>query len=162
MSGYGEQKPSGNRCVFTPAASARRRIHSDTFEPQFPLSRPFVPVCNFTMREDCPRGPACPDVHFVRALRPHTEVSLGDCSYLNTCHRMSTCRYVHWILEDPAACTAPILVAPTPSPSVSDSPATKVGSERRLSAQNPRGTETDSSHTAGSSAAMGQRRPPRL
>ncbi|GAA5953803.1 hypothetical protein JCM8115_004161 [Rhodotorula mucilaginosa] len=91
----------------------------------FPLARPFVPVCNFTMRDDCPRGPACPDVHFVRALRPHTEVSLGDCSYLNTCHRMSTCRYVHWILEDPAACTAPIPITPTPAPAVSDLPVTK-------------------------------------
>lgn len=35
------------------------------------------------------------------ALRPHTEPGLGDCSYLNTCHRMDTCRYVHWILEVP-------------------------------------------------------------
>lgn len=40
-------------------------------------------------------------MHFIRALRPHTEITLGDCSYLNTCHRMTTCRYVHWVLEDP-------------------------------------------------------------
>jgi hypothetical protein len=37
----------------------------------------------------------------------------GARDYLNTCHRMSTCRYVHWILEDPAACTAPIPITPT-------------------------------------------------
>ncbi|GAA5985057.1 hypothetical protein JCM10908_002504 [Rhodotorula pacifica] len=102
---------------------------------QFPLSRPFVPVCNFTMRDDCPRGPACPDVHFVRALRPHTEISLGDCSYLNTCHRMSTCRYVHWILEDPAACTAPL-------PAV-DSSATAVLSDTSAQALPPQWVNAD-------------------
>jgi hypothetical protein len=33
-------------------------------------------------------------------LRPHTELELGDCSYLNTCHRMDTCKYVHYELDD--------------------------------------------------------------
>lgn len=37
----------------------------------------------------------------MRAMRPHSELALGDCSYLNTCHRVDTCRYVHWALEDP-------------------------------------------------------------
>ncbi|GAA6009207.1 hypothetical protein JCM10207_004307 [Rhodosporidiobolus poonsookiae] len=67
----------------------------------FPPTRPFVPICTHTSRSTCPYGASCPNVHFVKALRPHTEVSLGDCSYLNTCHRMATCRYVHWVLEDP-------------------------------------------------------------
>ncbi|BGP42735.1 methyltransferase [Rhodotorula kratochvilovae] len=66
----------------------------------FPLLRPFVTICASTTRDLCPTGAACPNVHFVRALRPHTEIALGDCSYLNTCHR-SECRYVHWVLEDP-------------------------------------------------------------
>lgn len=70
------------------------------------------------MREDCPGGPLCTDVHFVRAIRPHTEVSLGDCSYLNTCHRMSTCRYVHWVLEDPLACQASVPPPADPAPLV--------------------------------------------
>jgi len=40
-------------------------------------------------------------VHFLPILRPHTDPNLGDCSYLNTCHRMDTCRYMHWVLETP-------------------------------------------------------------
>ncbi|GAA5878031.1 hypothetical protein JCM3774_005986 [Rhodotorula dairenensis] len=111
--GWAEVPPSPASAEEQPHRNGANRHPDDrtqrakALRKSFPLARPFVPVCTFTMRDDCPRGPACPDVHFVRALRPHTEVSLGDCSYLNTCHRMSTCRYVHWILEDPAACTAP-------------------------------------------------------
>ncbi|GAA5821605.1 hypothetical protein JCM11251_000930 [Rhodosporidiobolus azoricus] len=67
----------------------------------FPPTRPFVTICTYTERSLCPSGPSCPNVHFIPNLRPHTEPSLGDCSYLNTCHRMATCRYVHWVLEDP-------------------------------------------------------------
>jgi mRNA (2'-O-methyladenosine-N6-)-methyltransferase len=48
-------------------------------------------------------------VHFNRSLRPQTDVSLGDCSYLNTCHRIESCRYVHWELEEPAL---PLSVSP--------------------------------------------------
>lgn len=76
---------------------------------QFPLLRPFVTICSSTTRDLCPDSSTCTNVHFVRALRPHTEVSLGDCSYLNTCHR-GECRYVHWVLEDPL--DAPPLKAP--------------------------------------------------
>ncbi len=46
-------------------------------------------------------------VHFLPILRPHTDPSLGDCSYLNTCHRMDTCRYMHWFLETPTAQPVP-------------------------------------------------------
>ncbi len=28
---------------------------------------------------------ACPRLHFVRIIRNHTDVSLGNCSYLDTC-----------------------------------------------------------------------------
>ncbi|BGO94483.1 methyltransferase [Rhodotorula toruloides] len=80
---------------------ARRLSQAKALRKAFPLSRPFVDICSSTTREACPRGTSCLSVHFVRSLRPHTEVSLGDCSYLNTCHRMATCRYVHWVLEDP-------------------------------------------------------------
>lgn len=68
---------------------------------QFPPSRPFVTICSSTTREGCANKDSCRNVHFVQALRSHTDTSLGDCSYLNTCHRMETCRYVHWVLEDP-------------------------------------------------------------
>ncbi|CDO95745.1 unnamed protein product [Kluyveromyces dobzhanskii CBS 2104] len=36
-------------------------------------------------------------IHFVPNLKPQTDLSLGDCSYLDTCHKLSTCRYVHYL-----------------------------------------------------------------
>jgi mRNA m6A methyltransferase catalytic subunit len=45
-------------------------------------------------------GHHCEKVHFKPILRPHTDVSLGDCSYLNTCHRMlDSCKYVHYEVD---------------------------------------------------------------
>ena len=29
-----------------------------------------------------------------------TEVKLGDCSYLNTCHHMDTCKFVHYEFDE--------------------------------------------------------------
>jgi mRNA m6A methyltransferase catalytic subunit len=47
-----------------------------------------------------PERHVCKKVHFKAILRPHTDVSLGDCSYLNTCHRMhDTCKYVHYEID---------------------------------------------------------------
>jgi mRNA (2'-O-methyladenosine-N6-)-methyltransferase len=47
-----------------------------------------------------PEFHVCDRVHFRPILRPHTDISLGDCSYLNTCHRMhDTCKYVHYELD---------------------------------------------------------------
>ena len=39
--------------------------------------------------------------HFIPNLKPHTDMSLGDCSYLDTCHKLNTCRYVHYIQCSP-------------------------------------------------------------
>ena len=36
-----------------------------------PPSRPFIPLCQHSTRALCP-VPACPKVHFIKALRPHT------------------------------------------------------------------------------------------
>lgn len=43
---------------------------------------------------------ACSRVHFRMILRPYTDQSLGDCSYLNTCHRMETCKFLHYEIDD--------------------------------------------------------------
>ncbi|KAL6940529.1 hypothetical protein ACO0QE_004433 [Hanseniaspora vineae] len=40
--------------------------------------------------------------HFIPNLKPHTDMSLGDCSYLDTCHKLNTCRYVHYIECSPS------------------------------------------------------------
>lgn len=91
-------------------------------------SKPFIALCPASTRSACPT-PTCDLQHFVPALRPHTLVSLGDCSYLNTCHRIDSCRYIHWTLQDlppsssspddstePALARRTISVTPRPSP----------------------------------------------
>ncbi|GAA5840723.1 hypothetical protein JCM3766R1_000523 [Sporobolomyces carnicolor] len=84
-----------------PAIADDKLARAKRLRQSFPPTRPFVTICSSTTREGCDDGESCRDVHFVRALRSHTDPSLGDCSYLNTCHRMDSCRYVHWVLEDP-------------------------------------------------------------
>lgn len=35
-------------------------------------------------------------MHFIPIIQSQTDVKLGDCSYLDTCHKMASCRYVHY------------------------------------------------------------------
>lgn len=41
----------------------------------------------------------CKKLHFKKIIESHTEESLGDCSYLNTCFHMDTCKYVHYEVD---------------------------------------------------------------
>ena len=43
---------------------------------------------------------ACDKMHFQRLIFPWTDVSLGNCSYLDTCRHMKACRYVHYQLDE--------------------------------------------------------------
>lgn len=43
---------------------------------------------------------ACSKLHFHRIIHPHTDQSLGDCSFLNTCFHMETCKFVHYSIDD--------------------------------------------------------------
>ncbi|CCK71192.1 mRNA (N6-adenosine)-methyltransferase KNAG_0G01340 [Huiozyma naganishii CBS 8797] len=36
-------------------------------------------------------------IHFIPNLKPQTDVTLGDCSYLDTCHKLNSCRYLHYL-----------------------------------------------------------------
>ena len=42
---------------------------------------------------------ACSKLHFVKILQKHTDESLGDCSFLNTCFHMDTCKYIHYEVD---------------------------------------------------------------
>lgn len=44
-------------------------------------------------------------IHFVPIIKPHTDVSLGDCSYLDTCHKLDSCRYLHYAKHLPDSLT---------------------------------------------------------
>ncbi|CAH8641101.1 unnamed protein product [Dicrocoelium dendriticum] len=41
----------------------------------------------------------CTKLHFRKMIRPHTDESLGDCSFLNTCFHVDTCKYVHYTID---------------------------------------------------------------
>jgi len=36
--------------------------------------------------------------HFRAIIKPYTDISLGNCSYLDTC-RNSECKYIHFEIE---------------------------------------------------------------
>ncbi|KAL6557012.1 hypothetical protein OROHE_006888 [Orobanche hederae] len=59
--------------------------------------------CSAVTKEDCRRQSgsfiACEKVHFRRIIAGHTDVNLGDCSFLDTCRHMKTCKYVHYELD---------------------------------------------------------------
>ena len=58
---------------------------------------PFHEICHASTREECRKlRPNCPKLHFRQVLSPNSDVSQGDCSYLSTCHKMTTCKFVHY------------------------------------------------------------------
>ncbi|KAG0719237.1 N6-adenosine-methyltransferase catalytic subunit [Chionoecetes opilio] len=60
--------------------------------------------CPHGTKEECERtikkgGLQCGRLHFRKIIQKHTDESLGDCSFLNTCFHMDTCRYVHYEVD---------------------------------------------------------------
>lgn len=41
----------------------------------------------------------CKKLHFKKIIQKHTDEALGDCSFLNTCFHMDTCKYVHYEVD---------------------------------------------------------------
>lgn len=60
--------------------------------------------CSHGTREECMRSnradKPCSKLHFLKIIQKHTDESLGDCSFLNTCFHMDTCKYVHYKVEN--------------------------------------------------------------
>jgi len=59
--------------------------------------------CSYSTKKECmkvhkAREP-CSKLHFVKILQPHTDPGLGDCSFLNTCFHMDTCKYIHYKVD---------------------------------------------------------------
>ncbi|KAJ3027720.1 UNVERIFIED_CONTAM: N6-adenosine-methyltransferase subunit mettl3 [Siphonaria sp. JEL0065] len=62
-------------------------------------SPPFREFCEFGIRSQCKRT-GCDKVHLVHIIMPYTDASLGDCSYLNTCHRIRDgCKFLHYEVD---------------------------------------------------------------
>ncbi|XP_069044810.1 N6-adenosine-methyltransferase subunit METTL3 [Lepisosteus oculatus] len=61
--------------------------------------------CDHGTKEECVRArdgtEPCSKLHFRRIINKHTDETLGDCSFLNTCFHMDTCKYVHYEIDSP-------------------------------------------------------------
>jgi len=69
--------------------------------------------CQYGTREEChrtaPEGGICKRLHFKKIIKHHTDESLGDCSFLNTCFHMDTCKYVHYEIDYPRLPTVDLM-----------------------------------------------------
>ncbi|KII95870.1 hypothetical protein PLICRDRAFT_98933 [Plicaturopsis crispa FD-325 SS-3] len=81
-------------------STAKGRLLAEQFHS---LHENFEPICAQITKDDCAKArranpststptaaPICDRVHFRPLLRPHTDPSLGHCSYLNTCYSEPT------------------------------------------------------------------------
>ncbi|XP_074645216.1 N(6)-adenosine-methyltransferase catalytic subunit METTL3-like [Tubulanus polymorphus] len=61
--------------------------------------------CPYGTKDECKKigqtTEACSKLHFRKIIHKHTDESLGDCSFLNTCFHMDTCKYVHYEIDYP-------------------------------------------------------------
>jgi len=56
--------------------------------------------CPLLTKEDCiKQSTTCDKIHFKRVIMPHTDTSMGDCSYLDTCRHMKTCKFIHYEID---------------------------------------------------------------
>ncbi|XP_046677298.1 LOW QUALITY PROTEIN: N6-adenosine-methyltransferase catalytic subunit [Homalodisca vitripennis] len=59
--------------------------------------------CPHGTRAECAKmgQETCKKLHFKKIIQKHTDETLGDCSFLNTCFHMDTCKYVHYKVDGP-------------------------------------------------------------
>lgn len=66
----------------------------------------YTPICEFTGSQCIDkRNNNCNKVHFDQVIRPHTDVDLGDCFYLDSCYNEQKCKYVHYLASLPKIVT---------------------------------------------------------
>lgn len=89
-----------NMCVFPMPTHRVFDVRLSQFCSRHPT---FNPICPHVTKDDCSKarrghsggtgpvqGAICDRVHFRPLIRPHTDPSLGHCSYLNTCYSEPT------------------------------------------------------------------------
>nr|CAI5827733.1 unnamed protein product [Callosobruchus analis] len=79
--------------------TAKERSLTERFKSQG--GKQLMEFCPHGTRLDCERNGIleCKKLHFKKILQKHTDESLGDCSFLNTCFHMDTCKYVHYEVD---------------------------------------------------------------
>ncbi|KAF7398879.1 N6-adenosine-methyltransferase catalytic subunit [Vespula maculifrons] len=108
--------------------------------------------CPHGTRVDCAKlngGPGfaekCKKLHFKKIIQSHTDESLGDCSFLNTCFHMDTCKYVHYEVDGPTAQTK----EPNDSDSINNTTINKT-----LNVDNKNGSSTSCASSVGSELTL--------
>ncbi|KAJ3078920.1 N6-adenosine-methyltransferase subunit mettl3 [Rhizoclosmatium hyalinum] len=75
------------------------RIRHVTQESNVESKGSFRDFCDFGTRAQCGNS-ACSSVHLLHLITQSTDPQLGDCSYLNTCHRINDgCKYLHYEID---------------------------------------------------------------
>ncbi|KAG5879524.1 hypothetical protein JTB14_029890 [Gonioctena quinquepunctata] len=79
--------------------TAKERSLTERFKSQG--GKQLMEFCPHGTKLDCERNGIsdCRKLHFKKILQKHTDESLGDCSFLNTCFHMDTCKYVHYEVD---------------------------------------------------------------
>ncbi len=81
--------------------TAKEQVLIDSFRSQ--TGGGVKEFCTHSTKQECMRANAskkpCSKLHFAKIIQPHTDESLGDCSFLNTCFHMDTCKYIHYEVD---------------------------------------------------------------
>ncbi|GLB33550.1 putative MT-A70-domain-containing protein [Lyophyllum shimeji] len=78
--------------------TAKGRLLAEQFRS---TEEKFEPICSYVTKDECAKArranpstsssaAICDRVHFRVLIRPHTDITLGHCSYLNTCYSEPT------------------------------------------------------------------------
>uniref|UniRef100_A0A0K2T8Z7 mRNA m(6)A methyltransferase n=1 Tax=Lepeophtheirus salmonis TaxID=72036 RepID=A0A0K2T8Z7_LEPSM len=80
------------------AKTAKEQSLMDSFQSQTLGVKEF---CSYSTKSECKNmGGKCDKLHFAKIIQCHTDETLGDCSFLNTCFHMDSCKYIHYKVED--------------------------------------------------------------
>ncbi|XP_030756474.1 N6-adenosine-methyltransferase subunit METTL3 [Sitophilus oryzae] len=79
--------------------TAKERSLTERFKSQG--GKQLMEFCPHGTKLDCEKNGItdCKKLHFKKIIQKHTDESLGDCSFLNTCFHMDTCKYVHYEVD---------------------------------------------------------------
>ncbi len=81
--------------------SAKERTLLDAFKSQ--SGGGVKEFCTHSTKDECMKmnesKQPCDKLHFAKIIQPHTDESLGDCSFLNTCFHMASCKYIHYEVD---------------------------------------------------------------
>ena len=81
--------------------TAKEQVLLDSFRSQ--TGSGVKEFCSHSTKLECMKfndsSEQCEKLHFAKILQPHTDESLGDCSFLNTCFHMDTCKYIHYEVD---------------------------------------------------------------